>query len=40
MKFGIYLDNIRVWGNFNSYEQAINFIELYDLEQQYEIKSY
>ena len=40
MKFGIYLDGIRVWGRFDSYEQATNFIEKYDLEQQYEVRSY
>lgn len=40
MKFGIYLDNIRVWGRFDSYEQAFKFIEDYDLEQNYTVKSY
>ena len=40
MKFGIYYENQRVWGRFDSYEQATNFIEKYDLEQQYEVRSY
>ena len=38
--YGIYLEEQRVWGRFNSYEQATNFIEKYDLEQNYIIKSY
>lgn len=38
--YGIYLEEQRVWGRFNSYEQATNFIEKYDLEQQYEVRSY
>lgn len=40
MKYGIYYNDLRVWGRFNSYEQATNFIETYDLEQNYIIKSY
>ena len=40
MKYGIYYNDLRVWGKFNSYEQATNFIEKYDLEQQYEVRSY
>ena len=40
MKFGIYLDNIRVWGRFDSYAHAMDFIDTYDLEQNYIIKSY
>lgn len=40
MKYGIYFNDLRVWGRFNSYEQATNFIETYDLEQNYIIKSY
>ena len=40
MKYGIYYNDLRVWGRFDSYEQATNFIETYDLEQQYEVRSY
>lgn len=40
MKFGIYWNNQRVWGNFYSEEQAFRFIEDYDLEQNYIVKSY
>ena len=40
MKFGVYWNDTRVWGGFKSLEQAYDFIELYDLEQQYEVKSY
>lgn len=38
--YGIYLEEQRVWGRFDSYEQAMDFIEKYDLEQQYEVRSY
>ena len=38
--YGIYFNDLRVWGRFNSYEQATNFIETYDLKQNYIIKSY
>lgn len=40
MKYGIYLNNTRIWGNFKSEQQAYDFIEKYDLEQQYEVRSY
>ena len=38
--WGIYWDSVRVWSNFDSYEQAQQFIDYYDLELVYEIKSY
>ena len=38
--YGIYLEEQRVWGRFDSYEQAMDFIDTYDLEQQYEVRSY
>lgn len=40
MKYGIYYEGTRVWGSFKSYESALKFINYYDLEKQYEIKSY
>ena len=40
MKYGIYFNNMRIWSNFKSEQQAYDFIELYDLEQQYEVRSY
>lgn len=39
-KYGIYYNGVRVWGSFKSHEQALKFINYYDLEKQYEIKSY
>lgn len=38
--YGIYWNNQRVWGNFKSEQQAWKFIEDYDLEQEYEVKTY
>lgn len=38
--YGIYLEEQRVWGRFKSEQQAFKFIEDYDLEQQYEVRSY
>ena len=41
MKYGIYVDNIRIWGMFKTQEQAFKFIEDYDLtENPYEVRSY
>lgn len=40
MKYGIYYNDLRVWGKFNSYAHAMDFIDTYDLEQQYEVRSY
>lgn len=41
MKYGIYVDNIRIWGMFKTQEQALDFIDYYDLtENPYEVKSY
>ena len=38
--YGIYINDTRIWGRFKTEEQAWNFIETYDLENIYQVKSY
>ena len=40
MKWGIYLGEKRVWSNFTSEQQALDFIKTYDLKSDYTVKSY